>query len=373
MKKKILFNNLSFKIKKNKKKLIDGFSKNLKSNYFVLGPQVQKFEKKFAQYLGAKYCIGVANGSDALEIALKISGIKYGDKVATSANAGMYSTNAILSINATPVFLDVDINTKNLTYSEIIKCAKKNIKAIIVTHLYGLAIREIKKIASFCKKKRIILIEDCAQAHGAIVNNKKVGTFGNISTFSFYPTKNLGAVGDGGAIVTNNKNLAEKAYSFRQYGWNDKGKLKYFVKYSGGKNSRLDEIQATILLELLPQLDEMNKMRRKVALKYNRLINHQKVIKPIEKIDKDYVNYLYVIRCKKRDQFKKYLKKFNILTEIHYPLPDYRQINLRKAYKKLYLRNTEKLCKEVLTLPCYYGMNDKLLKKISIIINKWPA
>jgi len=371
MDKKIFINNLSFLIKQNKKNIYNEILKVIKSNNFVLGPKVKEFEKSFAKYLRVNHCIGVANGSDALEIALKITGIKSGDKVATSANAGMYSTNAILSINATPFYLDVDLNTQNLNFNEIIKSAKSGVKAIIVTHLYGLVTNEIKKIAEFCKKKKIILIEDCAQAHGATINNKKAGTFGNVSTFSFYPTKNLGGIGDGGAVATNNKILAKRAYAFRQYGWGEEGKQKYYIKYLGGRNSRLDEIQAAVLSKLLPNLDKMNQKKREVAIQYNKLINHPNIITPNNKINNDSVNHLYVIRCKKRDALKKYLRKFNIFAEIHYPLPDHRQSHLKKIYKNLTLKNTEKLSKEILTLPSYYGMNSKMVKRISSIINKW--
>jgi aminotransferase EvaB len=367
--KKIFFNDLSFIINRNKKKILNQFLDCLNAGKFILGPNVQKFERAFAKYINVKYCIGVANGSDALEIALKVAGIKNGDKVGTVANASMYSTNAIISINATPIFLDVENSTFNTTFDEVIRSVKIGVKAIIITHIYGRAVNEIKKIAEYCKNQKVFLIEDCSQAHGAIINNKKCGTFGDISTFSFYPTKNLGAIGDGGAIATNIKLLANRANSFRQHGWNSK--KKYYTQYLGGKNSRLDEIQAAMLLILLPNLNKLNEYKRKIALKYNELIKNPHIITPIKTEDSDHVNHLYVIRVKKRDKLKKYLEKLNISTVIHYPVPDYLQDPLKKKYIKLKLKNTEKLCKEVLSLPCYYGMPTRLVKKISASINKW--
>lgn len=369
MNKKLFFNDLTFTISRNKKKILNKFSDCINAGKFILGPNVKKFEKAFAKYINVKYCIGVANGSDALEIALKIVGIKNGDKVATVANASMYSTNAIFSVNAVPIFLDVDITTHNTTFEEVVRSVKSGVRTVIITHLYGLAVNDIKKIAEYCKSQKVFLIEDCSQAHGAIINNKMCGTFGDVSTFSFYPTKNLGGIGDGGAIATNIKLLANRANSFRQHGW--KLKKKYYTQYLGGKNSRLDEIQAAILLILLPNLNKLNEYKRKIAIKYNELIKNPYIITPTKTDGNNFVNHLYVIRSKKRNKLKTYLQKHNISTEIHYPVPDYRQDPLKKKYIKLRLKNTEKLSKEVLSLPCYYGMPIRLIKKVSTVINKW--
>ena len=365
MKKLVEMNNLNFFSKINKSDFVKIFIKVVKSGKYILSNEVLNFEKKFSKFINVKHCISVANGTDALEIALKSSGIGENDLVATSANAGMYSTTAILSVGAKPLYLDVDLKNKSVIYSDVSKAIKMKVKAIIVTHLYGLANPVIKKIASECKKKKIILIEDCAQAHGARLNNKLVGSFGDIGCFSFYPTKNLGGLGDAGAIVTNKNSIANKAFKLRQYGWSKK----YIVGVCGGRNSRMDEIQASILSKLLLGLNKLNTKRRKIANFYSKMIVNKNIIVP-EPQGNNFVAHLYVVRTKKRESLIRWLKKYKIDTDIHYPKPDYKQKNV-KNYIKLNLANTEILTKEILSIPCNPYLKDSELKRIVKVINLW--
>jgi len=359
-------NNLSSRLLENKAQITKSIERVIDSGWLVLGPEVKRFEQNFASYLNINHCIGTANGTDAIQIALKGAGVKRGDLVATVANAGMYSTTAIINIGAQPFYIDVDLNTQVVNFENIAEAVKAGVKAIIVTHLYGLAISEIAKIADYCRQQNIFLLEDCAQAHGAKIDDKFVGTFGDAASFSFYPTKNLGALGDAGAIVTNNKELDNKIRKLCQYGW----KEKYNVDLANAQNSRLDEIQAAILIDFLPHLDLLNTKRRAIANKYNSGINHSDISTPNQS-GAEYVAHLYVIRTKKRESLREYLKDNKISTDIHYPIPDYRQPVFDNKYKSLNLTNTEQLASEILTLPCYPELSMNDVEKIVNLINKW--
>ena len=213
----------------------------------------------------------------------------------------------------------------------------------------------------------MFLVEDCAQAHGAIVQNRKVGSFGDVGCFSFYPTKNLGGLGDGGAIVTNSLQIAKTLTQLRQYGWSDK----YKVKLAGGRNSRIDEIQASLLSTFLPYLNGWNERRREIASQYTRNItNHNITLPPVR--GSDYVAHLYVLRSKERDSLREFLKGAGIMSDIHYPIPDYCQPIFENRFLDLYLPNTEQLAKEVLTLPCYPEMTQTDVDKVISAVNNWP-
>jgi aminotransferase EvaB len=341
----------------------------LSSGMVILGKEVKKFEENFSKYLGIHHCISVANGTDAIELSLKAVGVKQGDHVATTANAGGYTTLALSSLGANPFFMDVNKSTYNTTLEEVKKALDYGVRAVVITHLYGLAVDSIQEIAKLCQQKEIPLLEDCAQAHGAKIHDKYVGTFGDIASFSFYPTKNLGALGDGGAAVTNNSKLAETLYELRQYGWKDK----YFIRTPGGRNSRLDELQAAFLSIFLEKLEDGNKKRQYIAQQYNSRINHPSVILPAFKIP-NYVAHLYIIRTPWRDQLKKHLKSLQIGTDIHYPCPDHRQPIFREQFKNLRLENTEQICGEILTLPCYPNLSQEDVSKVIDAVNSWkPA
>ncbi|MDP3560521.1 MAG: DegT/DnrJ/EryC1/StrS family aminotransferase [Legionellaceae bacterium] len=362
-----LINNLSLKITQHQESIKTAIDRVLHSAYLILGPECKRFEQAFADYVGVAHCVGVANGTDALELALKALGIQSGDTVATVANAGMYTTSALLAIGATPYFLEVDLESKNTTLAEVIRAVNTGVKVVVITHLYGLAVSEIAQIADYCAQKEIPLLEDCAQAHGARIQKKHIGSFGDAACFSFYPTKNLGALGDGGAVVSNKPEVAEKVRLLRQYGW----KNKYQVELSGARNSRLDEIQAAILSEFLPHLDTSNARRREIAHAYNERIQHPHIITMPAQNHEEYVAHLYVIRSTYRNTLREHLQQQSIASDIHYPIPDYRQPIFHTRFSDIYLPNTETLSNEILTLPCYPEMNDSEVDHVISAINSW--
>lgn len=278
----------------------------------------------------------------------------------------MYTTTALLNIKAQPLFLDVDVTTHNTTLNEVIRAVNFGARAVVVTHLYGLATPEINEIADYCSSKKVALIEDCAQAHGAVIRGKRVGTFGDAASFSFYPTKNLGALGDGGAVTTRHADTAEKLMRLRQYGWSNK----YKVELEGACNSRLDEMQAALLNAFLPSLDDDNDRRRRIANHFIKRISHKDIILPEEK-KYDYVAHLFVIRTTRRDELRQHLQNMGISSEIHYPIPDYRQPVFGEKFKHLALENTELLTQEILTLPCYPEMSEEQITRVVEGVNSW--
>lgn len=362
----ILINNLMAHSSAVRSLVERGLARVLDRGWFVLGPEVNAFEEEFAAYVGVAKSVSLANGTDAIEMALRAVGIGKNDVVATVANAGMYTSTALLAIGAEPFYLDVDLNSRVVMLAEVQRAIAAGVKAVVVTHLYGLAAAEIAEIAQLCRDNKIPLIEDCAQAHGARVNGKMAGSFGDIACFSFYPTKNLGALGDGGAIATDNLQLAASVAQLRQYGWASK----YEVVLAGSRNSRLDEMQAAILREFLPLLDSWNKRRREIAELYAQSIKHSEVELPVFS-GEDYVGHLYVIRSAKRNSLRDYLKQKNIASEVHYPIPDYKQPVFNSQYRDFRLANTESLAAEILTLPCYPEMTNEEVKAVAEAVNAW--
>lgn len=364
----MLLNDLSVKLAAHRTVIEAAISRVLNRSWFVLGPEVAAFETAFAAYAGVDYCRTVANGTDALELGLRALEVKPGDKVATVANAGFYTSTAVLAIGAVPIYMDVNLDTHLVKEDEVERSIGAGVKAVVVTHIYGRAVPEINKIAEQCRAAGVALIEDCAQAHGAHIHGKQVGGFGNVGCFSFYPTKNLGALGDGGAVVTNNATLAKKVGHLRQYGWS----AKYQVEHTGTRNSRLDEMQAAILTEFLPHLNEWNARRRAIAKQYSSRINHPEVVLPMVG-GEDYVAHLYVVRTSKRESLRDHLRSNDIATDIHYPIPDHRQPVFEKRFSEIRLTNTEKLAQEVLTLPCYPEMTNEDVRNVIDAVNGWSA
>lgn len=362
----LTINNLSAKIYRHRAAIIATETQVTDSGWFVLGPCGQEFERQFAAYLGAKHCIGVANGTDALVLGLRAIGIQKGSKVATVANAGMYTTTALLAIGAIPIFMDIDLISHTAPLAEVRRVIEKGVDAIVITHLYGRINPDINAIFELCSSLGIPLMEDCAQAHGARLNGKMAGTFGNVASFSFYPTKNLGALGDGGAVVTNEDSIAEHVYCLRQYGW----KTKYEVCLAGARNSRLDELQAALLSVFLPHLDEDNSRRRSIAAQYTTGITHPLVHLP-QLTDESWVVHLYVIISSERDSLKKQLTTYKIESTVHYPIPDHRQPIWEGRYANLILPHTEQLAKTALTLPCYPEMTDADVNRVIDAVNGW--
>lgn len=368
MKKLILVNDLSARIHAHEGSIKAALNRVIDSSWLVLGPEVKRFEQSFADYLGTAHCISLANGTEAIELALKALGVERGDRVATVANAGMYTTTAMLAIGAEPFFLDVDLSTRNATLAEVERALAAGVKAVVVTHLYGMGAPEIGQIAQRCARQGVPLLEDCAQAHGATVDGQRVGTFGDAASFSFYPTKNLGALGDGGAVVTANGAIAEKVARLRQYGWT----TKYQVEISGARNSRLDEMQAAILSVFLPDLDNANARRREIAARYSTAILHPDVVLPAQG-GQEYVAHLYVVRSARRDALRAHLREMDIAADVHYPIPDYRQPVFGARFASVSLPNTERLSCEILTLPCYPEMTDAQVEQVVAAVNAWRS
>jgi dTDP-4-amino-4,6-dideoxygalactose transaminase len=359
----IPFMDLSRRINRHRSTIDSSIQRVLDSGQFILGKEVKRFELLFAQYIGANHCLCVANGTDAIELALRAVNIEMGMRVATVANAGNYTTSAINSIGAEPIFMEVDFSTRNVTLDEIKKAVSKGVAAVVVTHLYGLAVAEIQAISEYCKSESIPLIEDCAEAHGARVGGKSVGTFGDSAAFSFYPTKNLGALGDAGAVVTNNPVVAGKVEKLRTYGWSEK----YSVAIKGGMNSRADEIQAAILADLLPYLDGDNERRREIATMYSTLIKAEDFEVP--RFDsEEYVAHHYVVSSPRRAHYVQQLQSVGISTAIHFPISDSNQPYLT-SHNKTDLPVTQRLCNEVFSLPCYPELrNDEVNRVIEALI-----
>lgn len=359
-------NDLSRKIHANQDLLTTAINRVFSSGSYILGSEVSTFEKTFANYVGTKYCVGVANGSDALKIALTSAGIGNGSRVLTVANAGMYSSNAIYSVGATPEYVDIDSSNMLLDFDSMSNHDYSHIDALIVTHLFGRAHPKIKSISQWCKSRSILLIEDCAQAHGASIEGRNVGTFGDLSCFSFYPTKNLGALGDAGAVLTSSPVLRETVVSLRQYGW----KSKYHVSIKNGANSRLDEMQAAILNYFLPHLDQWNDRRREIAHMYSSEINNPRVVTPKES-SQSYVSHLYVIRTEDRNSLAEHLAAQGIGTDIHYPIPDHRQEPYITEYASISLPVTEQYSEEILTIPCFPELTDDEVCQVVGAVNEW--
>lgn len=355
----IKFNDFTKEVKSYNQELERAIKRVLSSGWFILGKEVESFEEEFSSFLGSKYCIGVGNGLEALQISLMVLGIGVGDEVITTPLSAVATTLAILAVGATPVF--VDTTSQGLIDADLIpEAITKRTKAILPVHLFGQSV-DLAKIKNICKKNKLLLIEDACQAHGSTYQNKQLGTFGDLGCFSFYPTKNLGAFGDGGAIVTDNPNLAKLCREIRDYG--QKGK---YIHERYGLNSRLDEIQAAILRVKLKYLDKNNQIRRIIAQTYIENLNNISGIEILNTgLIKDNNYHLFVIKTKKRDMLQKYLLKCGIQTLIHYPIVIPKQPFLKDKYHIRNLDVARGLVKEILSLPCYPQLDKKEIIYIS--------
>lgn len=333
----------------------------LNSGWYVLGNEVSSFEDEFANYIGTDHCVGVASGLDALIIAFRILDIKAGDEVIVQGNTYIASVMGITINGAKPIFVEPDIYY-NIDTKKIAASITDKTKAVLVTHLYGQA-SNMSDIEALCKQYNLFLVEDCAQSHGAKYDRQMCGTFGDIACWSFYPSKNLGAFGDGGAITTNDKEIAKKCKVYRNYG----SEKRYYNKYIG-YNSRLDELQAGLLRVKLSHIDELTKEREKIAKLYLSKIVNKDIILPTIAAHCSHVWHLFVIRCKQRDKLYQYLEENNIHAQVHYPIPPH----LSEAYQTLGykigdLPTTEEFANTVLTLPLYNGM---YIEEIEYVIEK---
>lgn len=325
----------------------------LDSGCYILGGEVKAFEAEWAHYLGAKYAIGVASGTDALFLALRGSGIGPGDEVITVSLTAVATIAAIEQCGATPVFVEVDPVAYTLAPTALGGALTRRSKAILPVHLYGQP-TDMQAILSFAREHGLLVIEDCAQAHGAAYRSetdsvwKKVGTLGDAAAFSFYPTKNLGAFGDGGCVVTDNAKIAEKVRMLREYGWRER-----HVSQIAGWNSRLDELQAAILRVKLRVLDRWNEERRKTAEIYDGILDHPSIIRPARLANRDHVFHQYVVQTSEREGVRSALAEAGIETSVHYPVPVHQQPAYLRHGNRISLPVTEAICSELLSLPMY--------------------
>jgi dTDP-4-amino-4,6-dideoxygalactose transaminase len=342
----------------------------LEKGCFVLGEEVSSFEEEFAGYCGVRYGIGVGSGTDALFLALKAANIGKGDEVITVSHSFIATAIAISQTGAKPIFVDIDPEfytmDPNALEDFLKKRKRRRVKAILPVHLYGHP-AEMDAIMDIANRYHLTVIEDACQAHGAEYQGRKTGSFGCMACFSFYPTKNLGAYGDGGMVVTNDKRYDERMRLLRRYG--EKRKYEHVLK---GWNSRLDEMQAAILRVKLKYLDQWNGERRKKALMYKRMFEGTEMRCPSEKEQARHVYHLFVIRTKKRTALREFLKEKGIETLIHYPVP----IHLQKAYAELGYRRgvlpvTEKVAHEVLSLPFYPELSSEEMGAVQEQLRKF--
>lgn len=341
----------------------------IRSGWWILGQEVAAFEKEWAHSAGASCAVGCGNGLDALEIGLRALGIGPGDEVVTTPMTAFATVLAVLRAGAKPVLADIDPNTAMLSPESVRRCISSRTKAILLVHLYG-QIGPVEELLALARQSGVHLIEDCAQVHGAVSRGRAVGTFGAFAAWSFYPTKNLGAVGDAGALTTSRVELAEAARALRNYGQT--------VRYRHpllGMNSRLDELQAAILRERLPFLGQWTIRRREVARRYAAGIDHPGVrALPLPDDPNRHVHHLFVVTCAQRDALHQHLKENQIESLIHYPIP----IHLQSPCSHLDrdpagLRLAENHALTCLSLPCHPGLTDQMVDRVVDVVNRFRA
>jgi len=361
----------------NKEGIEQQISSTLSSGRWLVGKQTELFSQRFATYCGSRYCLTVANGTDALELCLRViinnQEQKTKNEIITVANAGGYSSIACRLVGAVPVYADIDIISQLISVNSIENCLGPDVKAVILTHLYG-SVVDVKAVRKMLDKngyQHVKIIEDCAQAHGAKLNNQVVGSLGDLAAFSFYPTKNLGAMGDAGAITTSNETLFEQVKSLSQYGWAQK----YHINAPNGRNSRMDEIQAAILNYQLPQLERHNNIRKTI---YRRYRNVSRKLIPITSIEDDlFVAHLAVFRIQERDKFLNFCAEKGVEINIHYPILDFNQ----KAWRSMDMRtdeitnmaNSTQSVNEIVSLPCFSYLTTEEIESVCDVLTKWDS
>ena len=357
----------------------EAIHQTLESGRYILGKQLSEFEREFANYLGVKHCAGVANGTDALHLALRALGIGCGDSVITVSHTAVATVAAIEMTGALPLLVDIDPATFTISPNAVEDAIKFHrdqlrIRAIIPVHLYGHP-ADMESLCDIARRYDLKILEDCAQAHGALItidnssSGSKVGTFGDAAGFSFYPTKNLGALGDGGAIVTNDAEVAERVLLLREYGWRER-----YVSEVQGFNSRLDELQAAILRVKLKYLDQENARRREIARIYDEQLKPAALRTPVCASGVESVYHQYVARCENRDDLRRHLQDQEVGTLIHYPVP----VHLQPAYQNRVtvhrggLAITELAARQVLSLPMHPQLSDDQVDRVCIAIANCP-
>ena len=336
----------------------------MRSNRYILGAEVEALESEFAAYIGTNSAIGVANGTDALELAIRALDIGPGDEVITVSHTAVATVAAIEAAGATPVLLDVDPVYYTLNPAQLQEVLTSKTKAVIAVHLYGQA-ADLDAIGQFCAENKLFLIEDVAQAHGGKWRGRCLGSIGHIGCFSCYPTKNLGAIGDAGLVTTNDPTLGNKVRMLREYGWQQR-----YISDMVGRNSRLDEVQAAILRIKLRHLDSDNSKRQRLAAQYSKLLAGLALHLPASRQSSEHVFHLYVIRTSNRQELMEHLKTHEIQAGIHYPMP----VHLQPAYKDRVrtaanMGVTEQLADEVLSLPMYPELLSADVARVIEVIN----
>lgn len=336
----------------------------LDSGWFIMGRQVEAFEREFAEYLGVGGVVGVANGTDALRLALLALQVGPGDEVITVANAGIYAVATIDAVGARPIPVDIDPATHTIDPAAVARAVSPRTKAILLVHLYG-GVADLDAILALASQRGLSVIEDCAQSHGATLHGRRVGSFGDVATFSFYPTKNLGAYGDGGAVAARDPAVLDRLRLLRNYGWRQQ-----YLSEIKGTNSRLDELQAAVLRVKLRHLDDWNAARRALAARYT--ADLRGVVTPVERPDSSHVYHLYVARAPRRNELRAYLQERGIGTGVHYPLP----AHLQPAYEELdlgrgSLPETERAAEEIVSLPLYPELRDDEVDRVIRLVNEF--
>jgi dTDP-4-amino-4,6-dideoxygalactose transaminase len=347
----------------------------LDSGWYILGPEVAGFEREFAAYLGASYALGVASGTDALQLALRAVGVGPGDAVLTVSHTATATVAAIELIGALPIFVDIEPrfftmepNALEETLRERDRTLQPRPKAVVPVHLYGHPC-DMTAIMEIADRYDLRVVEDCAQSHGARWRGRMTGTWGHAAAFSFYPTKNLGALGDGGAVITNDSAVAERIRMLREYGWRER-----YISAIPGDNSRLDEIQAAILRAKLPYLDRDNARRIQIAREYDDALHDlSDLMLPQTNTEAEHVFHQYVVRTRKRDALQTYLRERGIGTLIHYPVPIHKQPAYARYTGEKPLTDTDAAADAVLSLPLYPELTDAAVSTITQTIQTWAA
>ncbi|MEP6482198.1 MAG: DegT/DnrJ/EryC1/StrS family aminotransferase [Rhodoglobus sp.] len=356
-------NDLSRGIARDAAAMLDATRRVFESGYVVQGPEHALFEKELAAYLAVEHAIGLASGTDALELAMKAAMPPGRSTIVTAANAGGYSTTAARRAGFTVSYADVDEDSLCLDVNALDGVLTDDVGVVVVTHLYGL-LTDIDDLLALCRDRGVRVLEDCAQSIGARRGSRMAGTWGDIAAISFYPTKNLGAMGDGGAVVTSNGGLAARVRQLRQYGWDEK----YHVELQGGVNSRLDELQAAYLRLRLPQLDGFNERRREIVSRYGRAATRvdRALLQILPADGPQHVAHLAVGRSTKRDDVRRQLLDLGVRTDVHFPVPDYDQPGF--AVQRVTLPVTSRVSGEVLSLPCFPEMTEQEIDDVCAAI-----
>lgn len=369
------FNDTSRIFKLFEEELKETLYKVAKSGWWLQGEHNQSFSKSFAEFCNARYCVPVANGTDALELALRASLPEMQPhsehEVITVANAGGYTSTACHLVGAKPVYVDIDPLTQLICLDSLKNALNEHVRAVVITHLYGGAVDmyTVRKCLDDSPFENIVLIEDCAQAHGAKVGNERVGSLGDLATFSFYPTKNLGALGDAGAITTSDPERHQKVRSLHQYGWTSK----YQISHAQGRNSRMDEMQAAVLDTLLPHLDTFNKRRIEIRDLYLEAASEK--LQFLDYSTNDFVGHLTVAKTPDRDGFSKFMSDRNIATDIHYPTLDCDQLAWQnksmRIEEKTNLKNSRQGIQEIISIPCFPQMREEEVQHVVNALSDW--